>query len=129
MKRTAPLQNIIPGKNYVRVGGVAFDKNNNLWATNSQVPNTVSVRKATGEWKSLPYGTKMMNPATIGKILITQTNIKWIILPRGGGLFAFDDRGTIDNANDDLTMKFGVSDINGNTISNLCLLHGRRPGW
>ena len=117
-EKNSSLQNIIPGSAYVRIGGLAIDKNNNLWATNSQVPNTVSVRKANGEWKSLPYGNKMMNPTTIGKILITKSNIKWIILPRGGGLFAFDDRGTIDNANDDLTIKFGVSDINGNTISN-----------
>jgi ligand-binding sensor domain-containing protein len=116
-EKNSSLQNIIPGQPFVRVGGLAIDRNNNLWVTNSEVSNPVSVRKPNGDWKSLPYGTKI-NTATIGKILITRSNVKWIILPRGGGLFAFDERGTIDNPNDDLTRKFGVSDINGSIISN-----------
>jgi ligand-binding sensor domain-containing protein len=116
-EKNSSLQNIIQGQPYVRVGGLAIDRNNNLWATNSEVTNPVSVRKSTGEWKSLPYGNKI-NAANLGKILITRSNIKWIILPRGGGLFAFDERGTIDDPNDDLTRKFGVYDMNGGLISN-----------
>ena len=114
--KNSSLQNIFPGQNYIRVGGLAIDKDYNLWATNSEVDNPVSVRKPNGDWKSLPYKSKIL-AAIMGKILITRSNIKWIILPHGGGIFAFDERGTIDNPNDDLTKKFAVSDANGGTIS------------
>jgi ligand-binding sensor domain-containing protein len=116
-EKNSSLQNIPAGLNYVRIGGLAFDKDHNLWATNSEVPNRISVLKANGEWKGLPYEDKIKPNTVMGKILITRSNIKWVILPHGGGLFAFDDRGTLDNANDDLTRKFAVSDLNGGSIS------------
>ena len=111
------LQTIIPNDKYVRIAGLAFDHSGNLWITNSGVANPVSVRKPSGDWKSLPYASRI-NADMLGKILITRNNIKWVILPRGNGLFAFDDKGTPDNPDDDQTRKFGVSDQYGNTINN-----------
>ncbi len=114
--KNSSLQNIIIGADFIRIGGLAFDKERNLWATNSEVNNQISVRKPNGDWKSFPYLNKI-GYKIMGKILITRSNIKWVLLPHGGGIFAFDERGTFDNANDDLTKKFAVSDINGGTIS------------
>lgn len=111
------LQTIIPNDKYVRIAGLAFDPLGNLWITNSGVANPISVRKPGGDWKSLPYASRI-NADMLGKILITRNNIKWVILPRGNGLFAFDDKGTPDNPDDDQTRKFGVSDQYGNTINN-----------
>ncbi|MFZ5940452.1 MAG: hypothetical protein ACOYXB_07740, partial [Bacteroidota bacterium] len=46
------LQNIITGENYVRVGGLARDKQGNIWMTNTGVSEPISVLKTDGTWKS-----------------------------------------------------------------------------
>lgn len=110
------LETIIPG-DYCRISGMVFDDQENLWVANTSVPNPVSVRKKDGSWKSFPYGG-LINHNTLGDIIFTQNDHFWILLPRGGGLFAFDVNGTIDDTNDDQTRKFGVVDENGSLISN-----------
>ncbi|UCG27291.1 MAG: hypothetical protein JSV24_09985 [Bacteroidales bacterium] len=112
------LESIIPGDDYVRIGGMAFDANHNLWMTNSGVDNPVSVRKLDGTWKSFPYGN-VINAPTISDIIVTYYDHKWILLPRGFGLFAFDNNGTIDDLNDDRYKKFSVVDQDGNTINDV----------
>jgi hypothetical protein len=112
------LQSIYPGQPYCRIHGLAFDKNHNLWVTNSGVPNPVSVRLNNGTWKSLPYST-LINAPNMGDILVTSNNIKWIFLPKGYGLFAFDEKGTFDNAEDDDYLRFQPTDHTGKVISSL----------
>ena len=43
------LESFTPGKPYIRVGGMAFDKDGNLWANNSLVENKVSRMNLAGE--------------------------------------------------------------------------------
>lgn len=87
--------------NYVRVGGISFDKQKNLWMTNSGVQNGIVVRTADGKWKSLFYKGVSGVPL-VDKILITSKGHKWVNVPRGTpGLLVFDDNGTpTDNADD-----------------------------
>ncbi|MFC2118769.1 hypothetical protein ACFLSY_09030, partial [Bacteroidota bacterium] len=92
------LQNIIPGSPYVRIAGLAFDSNNNLWITNTGVDNPISVKKADGSWKNFHYD---VGESFMGDIVITPYNHKWVILPRGHGLLAFDNKNTIDDESDD----------------------------
>lgn len=108
------LQSIIPGSDYVRIGGLDFDQEGNLWLTNSGVTNTVSVKHGD-EWTGIPYP---IDAETLGDILVTGSGSKWILLPRGYGLFAFNDKGTITNPDDDQFRKFSVYDENGKTITN-----------
>lgn len=110
------LQTIIPG-DYCRIAGMVFDKDDNLWVSNSTVPEPVSVKKRDGTWKSFPWGG-IINHHTMGDILYTRYDHHWVLLPRGGGLFAFDVNGTIDNTNDDRTRKFSLVDENGALITN-----------
>lgn len=110
------LQTIIPG-NYCRIYGMAFDKNMNLWVTNSGVPDPVSVMTADGKWTSLNYGP-VINAPNISKLIIDSYNRKWAILPRGNGLFVFDDNGTPADIRDDTYAKISVTDNAGNEISN-----------
>ncbi len=111
------LSSIIPGDNFVRIGGMAYDDDNNLWLTNAGVPNPVSVRKANGEWLSFPYGG-IINHDHIGELIINQHGNKWALLPRGGGVFVFDNKQNIDETSDDLTRKFSITDEDGDLISN-----------
>ncbi len=113
------LQTIISGANYFRIAGMAFDSDNNLWVTNSGVKNPVSVRYGSGieGWKSFSFDEAISN-ILIGDIIITENEHKWVILPLGNGLFAFDDNNTFDNENDDQYKKLSVIDENGKIISN-----------
>lgn len=94
------LTSIIPGKPYIRIGGMAFDSQNNLWVTNSSVPNPISVRKPDGSWKSFPYGV-LLGEAFSGRIVITSGDVKWVQLPKGYGLLAFYNGSDLDDESDD----------------------------
>ncbi|MFO7923983.1 MAG: two-component regulator propeller domain-containing protein [Bacteroidales bacterium] len=117
VEENSSLQSIIPGADFIRTGGMAFDKGNNLWVTNTGVPNPVSVRKADGEWLSFPFGG-IINHDYVGEILITETGQKWVLLPKGGGLFVFDNHGNPGGASGIDTRKLSIIDENGGLISN-----------
>jgi hypothetical protein len=111
----SPLQTIIPGKPYVRICGLAMDKDRNLWMTQTEVTGSIKVLKPDGV-------TWIVNPLTIdadgiGDIIITRTGQKWIILPRGYGLAVYDDNGTLSNFNDDSYIKMSVTDSDNEMIS------------
>ncbi|PIP54555.1 MAG: hypothetical protein COX07_04700 [Bacteroidetes bacterium CG23_combo_of_CG06-09_8_20_14_all_32_9] len=124
------LQSVIPGAPYIRVGGMVVDDDENLWVTaNGEVnvaKNMLNVKKPNGQWKSFALRCVIkgvlqnLSSATsdIGKIISAQNGIKWMILPRGLGLLAFSENGTIDNENDDTTKYISVTDENGDIISN-----------
>ncbi len=114
------LQTLVPNAPYTRIGGMIVDDNENLWVTNSgnqSYPNMLSVRKANGQWKSFSTYNEMLS-SDISKIVIDKNNTKWMVLPRGRGLFAFNENGSIDNTNDDNKKYVSVSDENGEIITN-----------
>ncbi len=110
----SPLQTIIPGQHYVRICGLAMDKSKNLWITQTEVPGSIKVLKPDGTWIVNPV---TINAPTIGDITITKNGYKWIILPRGFGLFVLDDNNTPENFTDDRSMKMLVQDSEGKIIS------------
>jgi hypothetical protein len=111
------LQTIIPGP-YVRIGGVALDPQGNLWMTNSNVAEPISVLKADGTWKSFRVDNLLTSYGALGDILVTGSGHKWVIVPRGNGLFAMDDNMTIDESSDDIYKKVSVVDKYGKVITN-----------
>ncbi|KPK85953.1 MAG: hypothetical protein AMS27_06135 [Bacteroides sp. SM23_62_1] len=111
------LQNILPDGNYIRLGGIAFDHEKNLWIANSEVPNPISVMKSDGTWKNFEFGKKISNVET-GKIMITSLDQKWVQLPKGNGLFVFDIKNTLDDHSDDEYIKLDIIDENGKIITN-----------
>jgi ligand-binding sensor domain-containing protein len=99
------LESIYPGtggeKNYVRIGGLVFDKNKNLWIVNSNVKDIVKVLKPDGSWSSLYY-QQVSYADKVDKILITSRGHKWLNVPYdNAGILVFDDKGTLDDASDD----------------------------
>ncbi len=78
--------------NYVRVEGLIFDKNNNLWMTNSSVQNGIKVLLADGTWKSYYFGA-LDTQHVVDKILIRNNNHKWVNILRGDntGILVFDE--------------------------------------
>jgi hypothetical protein len=96
------------GEGYLRIGGVAFDMDNNLWVTNALAPNILSIRKPGGEWKSYNLGNRG-TAIDVGGIVIDKENQKWLQL-RDFALFVFNDNNTPDNTTDDNKYKLTSSD-------------------
>ena len=112
----SPLKTIIPGKPYVRICGLAMDKNKNLWITQSGVPGSIKILKPDGSW--------IVNPLTIEKqvisdIIITRSGYKWIVLPGGNGLFILDDNNTPEISGDDRYKYLLVEDTENQVISSV----------
>ncbi len=101
------LSSIFPGSPYIRIGGLAFDSKNNLWVTNSSVQSPISVKKTDGTWKSFPY-SEYIGESFTGQILITPADVKWVQLPKGKGLFVFDNGKDIDDTSDDHAIQMSV---------------------
>ncbi len=112
------LQNAVPGSNVILLGGLAYDDENNLWMTNSGVPEPISVLKSDGSWKSFKVEGKLSSYSALGEILISEDGYLWGIIPKGGGLFAYNFNGTIDNEDDDEIEIVNVVDENGRVITN-----------
>lgn len=115
----SPLQTIITGLPYSRICGLAIDKNRNLWITQTGVSGSIKVLKTDGSpnpWITFPI---TIEAATIGDIIITRTGQKWIILPRGSGLFVLDDNNTPETFTDDRSKMMLVRDSENKIISNI----------
>ncbi len=110
----SPLQTTIPGRANIRICGMAMDKSKNLWITQSEVPGSIKVLKADGSWIINPL---TIDAPTIGDIIITGEGQKWIVLPRGYGLFIFDDNKTPEVFNDDRYKKLLIQDTENQPIT------------
>lgn len=93
----SPLETAIPedpNAPYTRIGGIAFDKDNVLWVTNSQSSKGLHSLTATGEWKSFELPEVAGFQYTIGPVMVTGNQDKWIILPRGRDLYVVNKDGS-----------------------------------
>lgn len=107
----------VTGVDYVRIGGMAFDADGNLWVTNSLTSPQIHILSKDGTWSSIDYST-YLSGINLGHIIVTKDDTKWVILPQGVGIFAFDDNGTISDKSDDKYKKFTIIDEEGETVSN-----------
>jgi hypothetical protein len=112
-----------PAYPWCGISGLAYDQSNNLWMVNSHVPQCLKVRTANGQWRSFDFSGLVAGENVVARLLITQSGQKWMIMPRGGGMLVFDDKGTLTNTSDDRKRKLGfttgVGKIPGNDV--LCM--------
>ena len=88
--QNSPLETALPEKPlepYTRIGGMAFDRNNTLWITNSQSSKGLHSLTAKGEWKSYELTEIAGQQFTVGPVIVTRNNDKWIIIPRGKDVY------------------------------------------
>lgn len=74
---------------YVRIGGMDFDSEGNLWVTNSGVGNILSELQTDGQWKSFGLKGGANNPYTY-KVVVTQNDDKWVITGRGQTMYVLN---------------------------------------
>ncbi len=93
--KNSPLQSAVPqqpDEPYVRVGGLDFDSEGNLWVTNSEVEKNLLKLTPGGEWET--YSMTGVTSNNIGKVVVTQSNDKWIQVPRGNDLYVVNNDGS-----------------------------------
>jgi len=99
-----------------RAYGLDFDPDGNLYVTTSNDQLPISVKTTDNKWFNYDYKAKIGH-ASIGEILISTSGYKWVIIPRGIGMFVFDDNGTLDNESDDEYKLFSVKNAENKFIS------------
>lgn len=116
-KQNSPLNVAIGDPNNYRVGGMAFDKENNLWISNFGGSNNFLVKKADGNWRSfrVPF---LIQDNMVGAVLIDDADQKWIQVPQGNGVLCFNHGASIDNTGDDRWKWLRTGRGNGNLPSN-----------
>ncbi len=84
-----------PNQNYisVRINGMKYDKEGNLWLTNALVTNGIKVLKTNNTWQSYNLNAVIQNPTALhyGNIDIDKNGTKWAAT-YGGGVLAFNEK-------------------------------------
>ncbi|WP_157666485.1 type IX secretion system anionic LPS delivery protein PorZ [Alkalitalea saponilacus] len=98
------MASAIPGnERFVRIAATAIDRNNVLWATNSEVENgLIAYFPETDSWMRYNYETLAMNQG-MAPMIATSWGHKWLSVFRGRskGIFVWDDNNTPLNQSDD----------------------------
>ena len=108
----SPMQRRFGIGDHIRLGGVAFDRNGNLWVANSEAERPILVKKENGEWLSF-HNAGVINPnQLLGNIVIDRQSQKWVILPLNNGIFLFREN-SLDNENDYQVRRLTTQENNG----------------
>ncbi len=94
--KNSPLETALPEKPddpYVRIGGLDFDSEGNLWITTAESTKSLHKLSSSGEWESFEL-PEVADEYNIGQVVVTQNNDKWILLPRGHDLYVVDKTGS-----------------------------------
>lgn len=111
----SPLQTIYANAPYIRISGIAYDKNNNIWVINRAIDNPLNVLKPDKTWVS--YNLPSIKDDNTEDLIIDQNDNIWAIIP-DKGLFAFDYNQTLENKGDDINKVFYPYDENNERIGN-----------
>jgi len=100
----------------VRISGLAFDKNYNLWAVSSFSSQCLHVKTPNGTWHSFSIPLASSSDVYAG-LTIDRNGNKWMPLPKGGGILVFNDNDTPSNKTDDKYIKLTTGVGSGNLPS------------
>ena len=80
----------------VRINGTAFDRQGNLWVTNSKIKNGLKVLRTTGQWQSYDMDGILDNfvANNLNKIIIDNSGTKWMATQLDG-VIAFNENTNI----------------------------------
>jgi len=107
-----------PGQ--VKIHGICYDQNKNLWVSNAGVNTVINVYKTDNTWKAFNFPGLVNSNSKTGDMVIDDLDYKWLILFEniGGkdGILVFDDNGTIDDITDD---KSSIVEFGGNRVRSI----------
>lgn len=99
-----------------KVSALKFDNDKNLWLANSGTSTILSVIQPNGTLTNFPM-TSSYSTLTAGQIVIDENKNKIVALPRGQGIYVFNENGTISNKTDDKFRKLNTNAGSGSLPS------------
>lgn len=73
----------------MRLGGLAYDEQGNLWITNSGVQKALSVKYRNGSWES--FDVNSIVNSDVSKVMIDRNNYVWMLV-RGNRIAVFNKK-------------------------------------
>ena len=114
-----PLESAVPSTyEYTRISRLLYDKQGNLWITNSHAQSPVKVMKPDGTFISLYY-PELERLETVSDVLFDSNGWVWVVSLQGpASLFCIDTNGTLENTDDDRVKKFNemIVDQDGGSV-------------
>lgn len=86
--------------NAIKICGVEWDKNQNLWIANYGAEKPIVVKTAAGEWLSFDNGNVFSTENSFFDVAIDGYNNKWFLV-RTNGIVVYDSGDDIADDNDD----------------------------
>jgi hypothetical protein len=88
------------GSSYdARIGGIAFDKNSNLWSIASLNNNFLNVKLKNGSWQNFNFTAFVNANPNAAKLMIDKNDQIWIQLARGNGIIIYKNNGNFSQPN------------------------------
>jgi len=115
--KNSPLGPVQGQPDVVRVAGLAFDATGNCWIANYGAANDLVVRRSDGNWLSFAIPFPHTDHA-VAQIVVDDLGQKWIVSPKGNGLFCYNQGTSLDNASDDQWKFYRAGKGNGNLPDN-----------
>lgn len=105
----------------VKVAGMDFDSQGNLWMSNTGVNDVLSVRQPDGSpegaWQSFYLGSGTI-AKDIGQVIVDAWAQKWILMRQDHSIVVFSDNNTISDPSDDRYKMLSSAQGNGNIPGN-----------
>lgn len=93
--QNSPLETALPqqpNEPFVRIGGLDFDSEGNLWITNTATAQyNLHKLSPAGEWES--FSMAAVIGKNIGQLEVNQYDDKWVLVPRGNNAYVVDKTG------------------------------------
>lgn len=125
IEKDSPLESALPNnpskENFVRVNGLIYDNEMNLWMLNCTSNNHIHILNKEGKWKSFHYSEILTPPTNFEHTLFDRRGWLWAASTyfSRSGIFCLNTNGTLENTKDD-KHRFFSSFVNqdGNTVNN-----------
>jgi sugar lactone lactonase YvrE len=114
------LQAAIGDDQRVRVGGLDFDDENNLWISNNSTSEPLSVLMPDGTFKSFAMPNSTQNEVL--DLTVDGSGYKWMILSNTGAALMLFDEGEMMSTEDDLCRVFTANNSELPTNSVNCVI-------
>ncbi len=94
--KNSPLETALPNQPdepYVRVGGMDFDSQGNLWMTNAEVAHNLHMLTPDGKWSSFTL-PEIANSLNVGQLIVNQYDDKWMNVLGGNDAYVVNKDGS-----------------------------------
>lgn len=111
----------IPSYYSVRIGGMTYDDEGNLWVVNSETDNCIAVKKKDGNWITIDFSKYQKLDRAAYIIDAKNSGQKWIVLPSENSIIVYNNNAGFPSPNAANTYRISnvQLNINGNNIPSL----------